>query len=122
MKRTILQPHEQRVVAELDELRERLTKLEGFMASDTFVNLPPEDRELLVLQKHLMASLGFVLARRIGRFTRGGGEDAAVRAWMGGASIEEAKALPTTCPHGVPHRWPCEQCGAAGVKGLGDGQ
>jgi hypothetical protein len=66
-----LQPHEQRVVAELDELRERTHKLETFVGSRAFVNLAGEDRELLVLQLHLMESLGFVLARRITRFTAG---------------------------------------------------
>lgn len=57
------------------------------------------------------------LAKIAGRLagTLGVTEDAAVRAWMGGASIEEAKALPTTCPHGTPHRWSCEQCDASGV-------
>jgi hypothetical protein len=66
-----LQPHQQRVVAELDELRERLCKLDTFVSSRTFVNLEPEDRELLVLQQHLMSSLSFVLARRITRFAPG---------------------------------------------------
>jgi hypothetical protein len=66
-----LKPHEQRVVAELDQLRERLTSLRAFVESDTFVALHPDDRELLVMQEHLMATLAFVLARRIKRFADG---------------------------------------------------
>ena len=69
---TILQPHEQRVVAELDELRERLMKLRTFIAADKFVSLPEEDRELLIIQENLMDSLAFVLARRIRRFAADG--------------------------------------------------
>lgn len=67
-----LKPHEQRVVAEYKELRERHAKLYAFIASDTFITLPEEDRELLVIQENLMDALSFVLARRIRRFTAAG--------------------------------------------------
>jgi hypothetical protein len=48
-----------------------------------------------------------------------------------GSTRDRAKALraalnaapgETSCPHGVPHRWPCEQCDTSGVKGHGDAQ
>lgn len=66
-----LRPHQQRVVAEFQELRERHGKLRVFIASDMFTGLPEEDRELLVIQENLMDSLSFVLARRIRRFSDG---------------------------------------------------
>lgn len=49
-----LQPHQQRVVAELNELQERLHKLRAFIGSDKFVGLDEVDRELLIIQENLM--------------------------------------------------------------------
>jgi hypothetical protein len=61
-------PHEQRVVAEYEELRERRVKLHSFIASETFLTLPEEDRELLAIQENLMDSLSGVMVRRIRRW------------------------------------------------------
>jgi hypothetical protein len=64
-----MQPHEERVVAESNELRDRLTKLTGFIsASPTFQALDTTDQELLRRQRAYMGDYLDVLGERIARF------------------------------------------------------
>ena len=57
----------QRLVAENDELQERIKKLGVFIDSDTFKTLPSEDTTDLVWQYYHMTALGTILERRIAR-------------------------------------------------------
>lgn len=66
-----MQPYQERVVAESNELRERLTKLTAFItadAFDAFDALAEEDQILMVRQQRLMAELLETLRQRIARF------------------------------------------------------
>lgn len=63
-----MQPYQDRVVTELNELRDRLDKLLAFI-DDTETNaLPEQDRKLLILQGASMATYIFILEQRIDRF------------------------------------------------------
>jgi hypothetical protein len=64
-----MQPHEQRVVTERDELQSKLSKLNDFMRGDVFGNLPEPDRILLTVQQGQMFSYLQTLQMRIERFT-----------------------------------------------------
>lgn len=66
-----MQPHEQRVVTEKQELDEKLGKLKVFCfdpGSPIFKNLAPEDRDLLEDQYTAMEQYSTILAKRIARF------------------------------------------------------
>lgn len=64
-----LPPYQKRVVAEKEDLDERLAKLRAFcLASTTFDALPTEEKQRLSEQEGLMAALSDVLARRIAAF------------------------------------------------------
>jgi hypothetical protein len=66
-------PHEQRVVDELADLRERLQKLTVFtLNSEVYYALPDADKLLLLTQRAQMAALGYTLEARINRFPRSG--------------------------------------------------
>ena len=43
----MLQPHEERVMRECDDLLTNIRKLETFLTSNAFFDLPPTDRRLL---------------------------------------------------------------------------
>jgi len=60
--------HEERVVAEKEQLDEKLDKLSAFMHSNVFGQLHTTDQELLGMQQHLMLGYSKVLAARINRF------------------------------------------------------
>jgi hypothetical protein len=65
-----MQPHQERVVAESNELRDRLLKLTSFISKgEVFDTLPEEDKSLLREQRNLMDEYLDVLRRRIERFT-----------------------------------------------------
>lgn len=67
-----LQPHEQRVVAERDELLTKRKALTVFIdANTTFATLPKREQELLQQQEVLMSNYGRVLDQRIDLFTGG---------------------------------------------------
>jgi hypothetical protein len=59
---------QQRVIAERDEVRERLSKLEPFLDSINFTNLDADNQDLLVEQAHIMDEYVNVLNRRIALF------------------------------------------------------
>ena len=64
-----LQPHQQRVVAERDELKDRLVKLDDFIEkSPVFQNVDPCEQGRLRLQRSSMSSYLMVLEERIEHF------------------------------------------------------
>lgn len=63
-----MQPHQQRVVDEKDQLGERLEKLLEFIETDLYKNLPEKDKELLFFQSQIMEDYYEVLEERIERF------------------------------------------------------
>ena len=63
-----LQPHQQRVVAELDELKTRTLALGVFLQSTTFQGLSPQEQFRLERQWELMQQLGQILSERIEAF------------------------------------------------------
>ncbi len=65
-----MQPHQERAVAESNELRERLTKLTAFIsANDAFKTLDAIDQGLLRRQRDCMMDYLDVLGDRIARFS-----------------------------------------------------
>lgn len=63
-----LQPHEERVVLEKDELDARLRKARGFIMNLSFMDLPQAERVLLVRQVNCMDELSNILRERIAIF------------------------------------------------------
>lgn len=63
-----LQPHQQRVVQEKQELDEKLTKLSAFLSSDAIVKVDEEERDRLRQQAHTMAHYSEILGARIEAF------------------------------------------------------
>lgn len=69
MKKDNLQPHQQRVVDEHKELKERHSKLWDFiMENPIYLTLPDEEKADLKIQLDAMATYVDVLQRRINRF------------------------------------------------------
>ena len=66
-----LQPHQQRVVTELDELNEKREKLAAFFNTETYNGLPAVERTLLMAQSTIMQSYASILGQRIAGFTQG---------------------------------------------------
>jgi uncharacterized protein len=68
-----MQPHEQRVVAEKEELDDKLGKLKAFCfdpGSPVFSGLSPADRHLLEQQYNAMTDYSIILGKRISRFPK----------------------------------------------------
>lgn len=63
-----MQPHEQRVVDEKNELLAKMTKLLEFFHTDTFKSLPAKEQKLLELQVDVMEVYYEVLNKRIALF------------------------------------------------------
>ena len=63
-----LQPHQQRVVDEKNELAERLEKLNAFLVTEKCLALPFEERCLLARQALTMTQYLDILLDRIARF------------------------------------------------------
>ena len=63
-----MQAHQERVVAEKEELDGKIDRLDNFRASPTFGTLAEEDQNLLFKQLGIMRSYSEVLASRIDRF------------------------------------------------------
>lgn len=64
-----MQPHEQRVVEEEQELQGRIVKLASFISgSPVFASLPEIDQNLLREQRTAMIDYQRVLTKRIKRF------------------------------------------------------
>ena len=59
-----LQPHQQRVVAECEQLADRVQKLEAFLATPLYAGLPERERQLLKMQADAMVVyLGIINTR-----------------------------------------------------------
>ncbi len=63
-----LQPHQQRVVDELNELNQRMTKLEAFAKSEIFRSLDEAERGRLMAQHGAMNAYSNILQERIAAF------------------------------------------------------
>ena len=63
-----LLPHQQRVIVELDELKEKLIALGDFLSTEMFKSLDSIDKELLTNQYYIMADYADILQERIERF------------------------------------------------------
>jgi len=64
-----MQPHQERVVTESNELREKLTKLTAFISgSEAFKTISIADQALLRKQRDIMGEYLDILGQRISRF------------------------------------------------------
>lgn len=61
----MLQPHQERVIDERQRLRERLDKLETFLAGNLIHSLGQEEQVLLWAQRGAMAQYLAILDRRV---------------------------------------------------------
>lgn len=64
----VMQPHEERVVAEKNELIDRLIKLDAFLDGEVCGKLHDIDKGLLIEQREYMANYLEILFLRIERF------------------------------------------------------
>lgn len=60
-----LQPHQQRVVAELDQLKTKTMALGVFLQSTIFQGLDPQEQSRLERQWQVMQQYGQILSERI---------------------------------------------------------
>jgi len=63
-----LPPHQQRVVAECEQLAGRIKKLEAFLATPVFAGLADDERQLLKMQADAMVSYLGIINTRVERF------------------------------------------------------
>jgi len=70
LRRPRLPDYQQRVVAEKQELDEKLEKLNAFGRGDVFPTLPEEEQERLIRQSKIMDQYSVVLGERIAAFTQ----------------------------------------------------
>lgn len=63
-----LPPHQQRVVAELEQLADRVQKLESFLATPLYAGLPEDERQLLKMQADAMVLYMGILNTRAAKF------------------------------------------------------
>ena len=61
-------PYQQRVVAEREDLVDKLDKLSEFLKGDVYRSLPADERERLARQYNIMVSYSNVLVERIIHF------------------------------------------------------
>ncbi len=61
-------PYQERVLAEQNELTEKLVKLRQYIATAEFSSVPEEERNLLMAQGHHMTAYSDTLAQRITLF------------------------------------------------------
>jgi hypothetical protein len=66
-----MQPHEERVVAEKDELDEKIQKLVAFMGGTIFASLSDDERSRLSIQLQHMNGYSEILGQRIAAFLKG---------------------------------------------------
>jgi hypothetical protein len=67
-----LPPHQQRLVAELEQTADRLTKLEAFLHTPLFASLDDDEQRLMKMQADTMVLLVGILNNRANKF--GGGK------------------------------------------------
>lgn len=63
-----LPPHQQRVIAECEQLVDRITKLETFMHTDLYASLPDDERHLLKSQADAMVAYLGIINTRVEKF------------------------------------------------------
>ncbi len=63
-----MQPHQQRVVTEKEELDVKIAALDGFIGGDIFAGLDNGEQDRLVRQYKHMAQYSAVLGERISNF------------------------------------------------------
>lgn len=62
------QPHQERVIAEQQELQQKLDKLNEFMKGEIYAKLDQQSRELLFQQSGAMQQYNSILLQRIQLF------------------------------------------------------
>lgn len=68
-EKKVLQPHQQRVVDELKDLKDKIEKLEHFINENPiYGNLPIDEQSDLIEQSYVMNEYSEILERRIDRF------------------------------------------------------
>lgn len=65
---TQLPPHQQRVVSELYELKEKTEKLQSFFSTEIYGSMAGEDKQLLICQHGTMVAYVGILELRVARF------------------------------------------------------
>jgi len=65
-----MQPHQQRVVDEKQELDTKLDKLTVFLKGDLFESLPDDEQDRLAKQLGIMSEYSNILAERIAHFPK----------------------------------------------------
>lgn len=68
MEEKVLEPYQQRVVDENEELKEKIDKLQAFMLSPKWKELQAIDQYLLSSQLQVMQTYSQILFQRITRF------------------------------------------------------
>ena len=63
-----LQPYQQRVITEYQELMDKTHKLDEFTKGTVYLSLPREEKDLLLAQLHAMKSYLAILMIRVQRF------------------------------------------------------
>lgn len=63
-----LAPHQQRMIGEYEQLRDKADKLTAFIETDKFKSLPALDQELMTAQRGAMVEYGEILHERIALF------------------------------------------------------
>jgi hypothetical protein len=63
-----LQPHQQRVVAECEQLADRIQKLEAFLSTPVFAGLPEDDQQLLKMQADAMVLYLGIINTRVSKY------------------------------------------------------
>ncbi len=59
---------QERVINELEELNEKLSKLSDFLQTEFYDSLPQIEQDMLLMQKNVMTVYANILASRISRF------------------------------------------------------
>ncbi|WP_060538576.1 crAss001_48 related protein [Pseudomonas sp. NBRC 111125] len=65
-----LPPHQQRVVAECEQLADRIQKLEAFLSTPIYAGLPERERQLLKMQADAMVVYLGIINTRVEDFGR----------------------------------------------------
>jgi len=65
-----MQPHQQRVIDEYDDLKDKTTKLNQFFQTPIFAKLDELEKDRLNRQWKTMQQYGAILAERIDAFSR----------------------------------------------------
>jgi len=68
MSELLLQPHEERMIVESDELQEKITKLMAFLTTEPYSKLTKSNQELMMMQLGTMVDYYLILAKRISVF------------------------------------------------------